>query len=81
METSHVIMNKFGDEWILEYEESEYLTTFDGFLVVWRDISRITLSVHLSPSEKILARRLLERRLSDLPLGSAVTILWHRDGR
>lgn len=76
MQKIETVTNRFGDQWTLEHEESGRLTSIDGFLMTWHDLSRITLSSRLNGEDKERARTSLVQRLLETPIGKAITILY-----
>jgi hypothetical protein len=69
-------INRYGDLWRVEHEESDWLSTLDGFLMTYKDIGRITLNTKLSAGEKERGYSLLLDHLTTIPVGSSSVLLW-----
>lgn len=72
-----ILLGKNLAGWHIECREAEDLSYAHGFLMTHGTHSIITLSADLSEAEKIQGVRFLLNRLSDTPLKTSDTFLWH----
>ena len=73
------LVNRYGEQWNVEYRESGGLTSIGGYLMSYGAQGCITLSAMLPANEKARGMQLLACKLAALPLGRAGTYLWHPD--
>jgi hypothetical protein len=77
MERTQTLVNNFGEVWTVEHHESERLTHIGGFLLIFEDLSSITLSTQLTAEDRAHGREVLLGQLATLPIGTRGTHLWH----
>lgn len=79
MQLPNQIVNHDGETWNVQHNESPLLTTFGGYLMMYENLSLITLSTHLSSSDQAHGRMILLQHLASTPTGTAQTITWSPD--
>jgi hypothetical protein len=70
-----MLINTIGEEWEVEFDESDRLNNIDGFLVTYRGLGHITLRTNLAPEDKQSARTMLMGELAKLPVNKAGVVL------
>jgi len=79
MPTEETLTNRDGNLWMIEHCESERLSHIGGFLMTYDDLSCITISTHLTDTDKARGRAVLRHHLVQTPTGTSGTVLWHPD--
>lgn len=79
MNTGQALTNQYGNQWQVEYEESERLTTIGGYLITYGSIGCVTVSAMLTPEVKAQGHAALLRYLQALKVGTPGVHLWRPD--